>query len=150
MKIGTTGAVISTAYTFNLNFVPQYLFFVAAAAPTALKVSVFGDGVITDLDANGVTCIQNIRQNGRVTNGYLIPLANGLVVNKNTEIVYTTGGAVAIDLYGISLRQGDAYIQCLRQTALASSGVRVRKFAYLGWQNPEPADIINTIFLFIG
>lgn len=143
MKIGTTGAVAATAYPFNLTFLPQYLFFVAAAAPTALKVSIFGDGVITDLDAAGVLAVQGIRLNGRVTNGYLIPLANGLIKNKNVEIIYTTGGAVAIDLYGISLKNGNAYIQCLRQTALANSGVTIDKFAFLGLGNGATGDIIN-------
>jgi hypothetical protein len=145
MKIGTTGAVISTAYTFNLTFLPQYVFFVAAAAPS-LKISVFGDGVVTDLDAAGCLFVQGLRMNGRVTNGYMIPCANGLIKGKNVEIIYTTGGAVAIDLYAISLRNGDAYIQCLRQTALANSGVNIQKFAAVGMGNGATGDIINITF----
>lgn len=143
MKIGTTGAIIATAYTFNLTFLPQYLYWSTAVAPTALKVSIFGDGVITDLDAAGVLFIQGLRMNGRVTNGYMIPMANGLITGKNVEIIYTTGAATAVDLYGISLRKGEVYIQCLRQTALASSGVQVKKFAALGLPNAATGDIIN-------
>jgi hypothetical protein len=146
MKIGTTGAVISTAYTFNLTFVPQYLFWATAVAPQALKVSVFGDGVVTDLDAAGVLFVQGLRMNGRVTNGYMIPLANGLIKGKNVEIIYTTGAATAVDLYGISLRNGDAYIQCLRQTALANSGVNIQKFAAVGLGNGATGDIINITY----
>lgn len=146
MKIGSTGAVIATAYPFNLTFVPQFLFFATAVAPQALKVSVFGDGVITDLDAAGCLFVQGLRLNGRVTNGYLIPLANGLITGKNVEIIYTTGAATAVDLYGISLKKGDIYIQCLRQTALANSGVEIAKFAALGLPNAATADIINITY----
>lgn len=143
MKLGTTGAVIATAYTINATFVPQYLYFNVAVAPQALKVSVFGDGIITDLDAAGVTFVQGLRMNGRVTNGWLIPLANGFIPNKNMEIVYTTGSAVAVDVFGISLQKGSVYIQCLRQQALANSGVRIEKFAALGLGNAGVNDIIN-------
>jgi hypothetical protein len=146
MKIGTTGAVISTAYTFNMTFLPQYLFFATAVAPVALKVSVFGDGVVTDLDAAGCLAVQNIRLYGRVTNGYLIPLANGLIKGKNVEIIYTTGAATAVDLYGISLKSGNAYIQCLRQTALANSGVNIEKFAFLGLPNAATGDTITVTY----
>jgi len=146
MKLGTTGAVISTAYTINATFVPQYLYFNVAVAPSALKVSVFGDGVITDLDANGVLFVQGLRMNGRVTNGWVVPLADGFIPNKNVEIVYTTGSAVAVDIYGISLRKGSVYVQCLRQTALANSGVSVKKFAALGLMNGATADVINITY----
>lgn len=143
MKLGSTGAVISTAYTINATFVPQYLYFNVAVAPAALKVSVFGDGIITDLDAAGVLFVQGLRMNGRVTNGWIVPLADGFIPNKNLEIIYTTGSAVAVDIYGISLRKGSVYIQCLRQTALANSGVRIKKFAALGLGNAATADVIN-------
>jgi len=146
MKLGTTGAVISTAYTINATFVPQYLYFNVAVAPSALKVSVFGDGVITDLDANGCLFVQGLRMNGRVTNGWVVPLADGFIPNKNMEIVYTTGSAVAVDIYGISLRKGSVYVQCLRQTALANSGVSVKKFAALGLMNSATADVINVTY----
>jgi len=146
MKLGTTGAVISTAYTINATFVPQYLYFNVAVAPSALKVSVFGDGVIIDLDANGVLFVQGLRMNGRVTNGWVVPLADGFIPNKNVEIVYTTGSAVAVDIYGISLRKGSVYVQCLRQTALANSGVSVKKFAALGLMNGATADVINITY----
>lgn len=143
MKLGTTGSVISTAYTINATFVPQFLYFNVAVAPAALKVSVFGDGIITDLDAAGVLFVQGLRMNGRVTNGWIVPLADGFIPNKNLEIVYTTGSAVAVDIYGISLRKGSVYIQCLRQTALSNSGVSVKKFAALGLGNGTSADVIN-------
>lgn len=142
-KIGTTGAIISTAYTFQLTYVPQYLFWATAVAPSALKCSVFGDGVLTDLDAAGVLFVQGLRMVGRVTNGYMIPLANGLITGKNLEIIYTTGAATAVDLYAISMRKGDAYVQCLRQTTLANSGVQLKKFAAIGLGNAATGDTIN-------
>jgi len=90
-----------------------------------------------------VLFVQGLRMNGRVTNGWIVPLADGFIPNKNLEIVYTTGSAVAVDIYGISLRKGSVYIQCLRQTALANSGVSIKKFAALGLGNSATADVIN-------
>lgn len=146
-QIGTmiTGAAIFT--TFNLTWVPQYIHYVAATQIAGLKVSVLGDGVITDLDAAGLSILHNIRQFGKVENGYTIPVANGLIRGKNCEIVVENSGVDTPVLYGISMAAGDHYIQCLRQTALANSGVEVEKFAYLGIPAMEAADVLNITYV---
>ncbi|MBA7532144.1 hypothetical protein ES705_24370 [subsurface metagenome] len=146
-QIGTmlTGAGVFTS--FQLTWVPQYIHFVAATQIAGLKVSVLGDGVIADLDAAGLSVVYNIRQFGQVENGYTIPLANGLIRGKNCEIVVENSGVDTPVLYGISMAAGNRYIQCLRQTALANSGVEVEKFAYLGLPAIAAADVLNITYV---
>ena len=145
--IGTMTTGVGVTSTFNLTYVPQYIHFVAATQITSMKVSVLGDGVITDLDAAGLSALYNIRQYGQVTNGYNIPLADGLIPNKNVEITVVNSAAQTPTLYAISLQKGSAYIQCLRQTALANSGVNIEKFAYLGIPAIAAGDIMNITYV---
>ncbi|GAJ21129.1 unnamed protein product, partial [marine sediment metagenome] len=42
--------VASDTTTWNMTWLPEFVFFVATTVPTMFKVSVFGDGVIADLD----------------------------------------------------------------------------------------------------
>ena len=141
----TTGAAVVT--TFNLTYVPQYIHFVAATQITGLKVTVLGDGVIMDLDAAGLSALYNIRQYGQVTNGFTVPIADGLIPGKNVEITATNSAAQTPILYAISLQKGSAYIQCLRQTALANSGVVLEKFAYLAIPAIAAADVLNITYV---
>lgn len=143
----TTGAAVVT--TFNLTYVPQYIFYVAATALTGVKCTVQGTNTITDLDANGTVCVGNIRQINRVTNGYLIPLATGFIPGKNLELVFTNSAAQTPAVYAISLRNSveQAYFSCLRLAALANSMVEVEKFSFLGLANAATGD--NIIISFV-
>lgn len=141
----TTGAAVVT--TFNLTWVPQYIHFVAGTQITGLKVTVLGDGVICDLDAAGMSVLYNIRQFGQVTNGYNIALADGLIRGKNVEITATNSAAQTPILYGTSMQMGSHYIQSLRQTALANSGVVLSQFAYLGIPAIAAADVLNITYV---
>jgi len=145
--IGVVTTGVGVVSTFNINWVPQYLHFVAATQLTGLKVTVLGDGVITDLDAAGLSVLHNIRQFGQVTNGYTIPVADGLIRGKNAEIVITNSAAQTPTVYGISLQAGTRYIQCIRQTALANSGVVIDRFAYLGIPAIAAADVLNISYV---
>lgn len=141
----TTGAAVSS--TFNLTFVPQYIYYVAATQISSLKVTVLGDGVVTDLDDTGLSALYNIRQFGQVTNGYMIPVADGLIPGKNVEITAVNSAAQTPTLYAIALQKGQAYIQCLRQTALANSGIVLEKFAYLAIPAIAAADDLNITYV---
>lgn len=145
--IGTLTTGVGVVSTFNLTWVPQYIHFVAATQLTGLKVTVLGDGVIMDLDAAGLSALYNVRQYGQVTNGYTIPLADGLIPGKNVEITATNSAAQTPILYGTSLQKGSAYIQCLRQTALANSGVVLEKFAALGIPAIAATDVLNITYV---
>lgn len=145
--IGTMTTGVGVVTTFNLTWVPQYIHFVAGTQITGLKVTVLGDGVIMDLDAAGLSVLYNIRQFGQVTDGYTVPLANGLIRSKNVEITATNSAAQTPVLYGVSMAAGSRYIQCLRQTALANSGVELERFAYLGIPAIAATDVLNISYV---
>ena len=138
------GAGVVTSHT--MTWVPQYLFFVAAATPTALKCNVLGDGVIHDTVAAQLDLMPTIRQYGRIANAFNIPLSNGLIKGKNHTIDFTNAGAPAIDVYGYSMRTGNAYVTTLQQTVLANSGAEFRRFAYLVVPAMGATDYINVEF----
>jgi hypothetical protein len=147
MKIGQAASGIGTATTINTTFVPQFLYWNNATLPQGLRVSVFGDGVICDLDTNGISIFRGLRNPGYKTAGFMIPLSDGLITGKNVEIVFTNGVAAAIDIYGISIQKGRIYMQSLKQTALASSGIEIRGFACLGLPTIAAGDITNVEFM---
>ena len=146
MKIGilTTGAGVET--TIKLNYCPQYLYFVASTVPTGLRVSVAGDGTILDLDGAGIAGVSGIRRYGAVANSYLIPIADGLLTDKVTEIIITNGASITPDIFGFSLGHGSTYIVSQRQTVLASSGATFNKFAHLSIASAGATDEITIGF----
>jgi hypothetical protein len=146
MQIGTltTGAAVST--TINTTFVPQYLFYTAATQLTSLKVTVFGDGIICDLDTVGLNMLGTQRILGQKTNSYLIPLADGLIANKNVEIIAVNSAAQTPAIYAITMAYGKRYIQSLRQTVLANSGAVFANFSFLSLGNVAATDLINITY----
>lgn len=141
MKIGTLAA--STTTTINLTWLPQYIFFVAATVPTLVKTEVYGDGIITDIDGAGCDALNAIRMYSQVSNGYLLPLANGIVKGKNTAITITNAVAGTVDVYGIAQNIGSVYVQMIRQYVLANSGAEFKNFAYLAAPSSGATDVWN-------
>jgi hypothetical protein len=146
MKIGTltTGDTVQTV--INLNYVPQYLYYVAATALKGLKVAVAGDGVIVDLDEDGIKAVSGIRRFGAVANSYYVPIANGFIPNKVTTITFTNSAAQTPDIFGHSLQKGSAYITSLKETVLASSGRVFTDFAQLAIESMAEADQVTVEF----
>lgn len=138
MKVKTL--VASTTTTWNMQWLPQFLFFVATTVPTMFKVTVFGDGVIADLDGNGLDALSSIKHVDGVTNGYMINLADGIIKGKTVEISITNAVAGTVDVYGIVLEDGDIYVQSLRQQVLAASGAEIRDFAYIAFPSAAAGD----------
>ena len=144
MKIGQLAA--STTTTINLTWLPQYLYMVLSTVATAFKVTVFGDGVISDLDGNGLDTFGQQRLIGQETNGYIIALSNGIIKNKNVEITITNAVAAGVDVYGIVREEGDVYVQTIRQQVLANSGADFMDFAYLGFPSAAAGDKFTVTF----
>ncbi len=144
MKIGTLAA--STTTTINLTWLPQYIYFVASSTPTALKVTVFGDGVITDMAAPGALAFGSHRLIGYVANSFMIALANGIVKNKNVEITITNAVAAAVDVFGIVREEGDVYVQILKQQILAGSGADITDFSTLAVPDTAVGDKYTITF----
>lgn len=146
MKIGTltTGAAVQT--TINLTYVPQYLCYVAATQLTGIKVTVLGDGVITDLDQAGLNSLSSVRMPGRKTNMTMLPIADGIITGKNVEIIFTNSAAQTPDIQAINLQKGSRYITNLRQLVLQNSGTVFSKFQFLGLANAAATDLITVEF----
>ena len=141
MNIGTltTGAAVST--TFITTYVPQYLMFTCATQLQSLKVTVFGDGIICDLDTVGLNMLGEQRVIGPKTTTYLIPLADGLIPNKNVEIIAVNSAAQTPSLFAVTMAYGKRYIQSLRQQVLAGSGSVFANFSYLSLGNSAAGDL---------
>ena len=133
----------STTTTLAMTYLPQWLYFQAVSAPSTLRVSVLGEGVLLDLDAAGVMAMSNLRGVNRTGAGFLLPLANGLVKGVNVEIVFTNSSASSVTLYGYSEQEASVYIESLRSTVLASSGATFGDFAILALPAMAAADTLD-------
>lgn len=144
----TTGAGVVT--TINTTYVPKRFHYVSATQLTGVKITVQGDGVIFDSDANGLNHCGVNRLYGQVTNGYTFTLSNGIVTGKNVIWEFTNGAAATPSVYVESDQtfKGDAklYLQLLRQAVLANSGQDFTDFATLSLPSLAATDIINVFY----
>ncbi len=144
MLIGTMAASVNTV--INLTWLPENLYFVSTAPPSALRVTVLGEGVIMDLDAAGILALANIRCVSRVLNAFLLNLSDGLIKNKNVEISFFNTTAVAIPLFGFSERIGGVFVQSIRQAVLANSGAVFSDFALIALPNLGANDTVDVFY----
>lgn len=103
MLVATSPAAIG-AWGFNLNYIPQFLIYDAAAAPlTNLRVQEQVDGVLVDLPAAGILQVRNFMRYGLVASTVTkIRLANGHLPNKNVTVTATIAAAVAVPFQACS------------------------------------------------
>src|SRR5690606_24599583 len=101
----------TTQSTFNTTFVPQFILLrgvngQALAGDLTISVNVQGDGVIMNLDPDGVDAMSNINQflssASRDTVGRVFQMAEGLVNGKNTFWTIDNQDAAAVNVYGWS------------------------------------------------
>jgi len=144
MIIGTIPA--SSTGTITLTYVPEFLFFVAATAPSALRVTALGDGVICDLDANGLNAINGQFAVSRVSNGFLLKLSDGLIKAKNVEISLANTVASSLTLHGFSTREGANYVTHHRAIVLANSGHTFVDFSFLALPGLSATDTIDVLY----
>lgn len=93
----TTGAAVLT--TANLAFLPERIAFTVATQLSGVKISVQGDGVVFDSDANGLTHVGVNRILGQVTNNYVLTLANSVIPKKNVLFEFTNSAAQTPTIY---------------------------------------------------
>jgi len=144
----TTGAAVVT--TFNTTYVPKFVSYVAATQLTGLKITVQGDGVIFDSDANGLDSAGVIRQFGQLSNQFQITLSNGLISGKNVIWEFTNSAAQTPSIY-VSSDETPApgramYLQLLRQAVLANSGQNFTDFATLAFPSLAATDVVNVLY----
>lgn len=142
----TTGAAAVT--TFNTTYLPKWFSYTAATQLTGVKITVQGDGVVFDSDANGLTNVGTNRQFGQTTNTYLFTLANGFIAGKNVIWEFTNSAAQTPTVYVSSDETPGQplYLQYLRQAVLANSGQNFSDFATLGFPSIAATDVVNILY----
>lgn len=142
----TTGAAVVS--TFNTTYLPKYLFYSAATQLTGVKITVQGDGVIFDSDANGLNAAGVLRTFGQVTNGYVFTLSNGFVPGKNVIWEFTNSAAQTPTVYVSSDETPlqPMYLQLLRQAILANSGMNFTDFSTLALPSLAATDVVNVLY----
>jgi hypothetical protein len=144
----TTGAAVVSS--FNTTYVPKRFHYVAATQLTGVKITVQGEGVIFDSDANGLTHCGVTRLLGQVTNGYTFTISNGFIPGKNVLWEFTNSAAQTPVIYVESDEtfKGNQrmYLQLLRQTILANSGQDFDDFATLSLPSIAATDQVNIFY----
>jgi hypothetical protein len=144
----TTGAGVLS--TFNTTYVPKTFLYTAATQLTGVKITVQGDGVIFDSDANGLNHCGVSRIAGQITNTYTFRLTNGFIPGKNVIWEFTNSAAQTPIVY-VSSDESPAkgqplYLQLLRQAILANSGQNFSDFATLSFPSIAATDVVNVLY----
>lgn len=145
VALGTIASGVGTPTTLQIQYCPQYLYWIQTAA-VDVNIRVLGDGTTFDVAAAGIAELGVVRQLGRFTNAYVLPIANGLLQNKTTTITITNQVASAFTLYGWSENQGNSFIQGVTQNCLASSGVDITNVAFAAFPAAGATDQFNVTF----
>jgi hypothetical protein len=144
----TTGVGVVT--TFNTTYLPKLISYTAATQLTGLKITVQGEGVIFDSDANGLNHAGVNRLQGQLTNSYTFRLTNGLITGKNIIWEFTNSAAQTPSIYvdnDETQADGDKmYLQFLRQAVLANSGQNFSDFATLSLPSLSATDYLNVFY----
>lgn len=145
-KIGTLTTGVGIVSTIDLQFVPEKLFYVAATQLTGLKLEVHGEGVISDLDAKGLSALGVHRIVGKVTNGYMIPLADGIIPGKNAKLTFINSAAQTPDIYALGNNTGTAFIRCNKATVLLNNNTDFANFAALFLPDVANGDKLTILY----
>src|SRR5690606_10531729 len=116
-----------------------------------ISVNVQGDGVIMNLDPDGVDAMSNINQvlssASRDTVGRVFQMAEGLVNGKNTFWTIDNQDAAAVNVYGWSKQKlATFWLTYLTQLNLANSGTDYTKFAYIAIPGATAADNFSVLY----
>jgi hypothetical protein len=131
MKSGTLTTGVGIVTTLDLQYVPEAIGYVSATQLTAFKAEVLGEGVICDLDAAGLTAVGNHRLLGKPANGYVIPLADGMVKGKSLRLTFTNGAAAMPDIFAFGDNIGSVYVRTNKATILLNNNTQLQKFGAL-------------------
>jgi len=144
-RVVLTGA---TTYEIVDNYCPEFIIFkkTAGAFPTALRVTVNGTKVITDLDTNAMAALAAIRNMADPTASYIkIPLADGLLTGKNIQISVTCAAAGDSNdlIFYNKNKNGQHYVNAIRQKIFQNSSSRFKSFGLLYIDGSTTSDSYN-------
>jgi hypothetical protein len=157
LGILTTGAAVVTP--LNSTYLPEFFSYTAATQLTGVKITVQGEGVVFDSDANGLTHCGVNRVIGQTTNSYIFRIANGLITGKNVIWEFTNSAAQTPTIYldnwekagvanpRINKPSADRmYMQLVRQAILANSGQEFSDFATLSLPSMSATDYVTVLY----
>lgn len=147
MKLGEIAA--ASTQTIKSTYVPEYLILKAADLTkiTSLKVNVFGEGVIVDLDNAGLAALDAPGQVKDDTTSYMIVLSNGKWLKKDCEITITnTQAAAVVDVFGFGSKIGTHFIQSKSESYLAYQTASFDKFLFLAFPAMAAGDIATVVW----
>jgi len=147
MLVFTSPAAAGT-YAFNLNYIPQFLVYDAAAAPlTNLLVQEQNEGVLLNLPAAGIAEVRNYMRFGLPASTVTkVRLANGHVPNKNVTVTLIQPGAVAIGFNACSDSPGNTAFKYTVAALLAGQPMPFKDFTALFLPALAPADTVLVKF----
>jgi hypothetical protein len=139
----TTPAAAGT-YTFQLNYIPQFLIYDSAAAPlTSLKIDDTALGNILDLPLAGIADVRTFMRFGLPASTVTrFRLANGHIANKNVTLTIVQPGAVAIPFQACSDCRGTNAFKYQVGAQLAGQPQEYDKFTALFLSNLAAADTV--------
>jgi hypothetical protein len=118
--IFTAPGGIATPFTFNMNYLPQFLTFNNVVPLTSLRISTQEDGVLHDLVAASIAVINGYMVVGaQAANIVVLRVANGQLNPKNVTISGVTSAAGAIGFYEASDQKGTYAFQSKTAQILA-------------------------------
>jgi len=131
----------SSAGSFTVSYLPQFIGFTATTVPTNFQIEVNGQPMVFSLDGAGLNSMTHIRQEARVANTFVFQLADGQISNRNAIFNITNAVASTLSIYGWSpVKQGANYFEYSRGTVLAGATVELADFAYLGFPSAGATD----------
>lgn len=149
MRIGILTTASGIVTSIPLTWVPESIFYVAATQLLGLTIESIDSGVITNLDGAGLTSFGLANHTDRVTNGYLIPIANGKIAGKNIDLTFTNSAAQTPIIYAPTTRsagRNPLFVQSVQQQALADSGILLQDFSRAYFPNAAAADIFQITY----
>ena len=111
-----------------------------------MKVEVLGEGIVCDLDANGLTAVGRLGLQGFPANGYVIPLADGKILNKNVTITLTNSAAQTPSIFAYGDNKGLGYIKSMRAKVFANTNAEFNRFAALCMPSLAASDRVTVHF----
>jgi len=150
VAIGTLTTGNGVVSTFNTTYVPKVFHYVGTTQLTGVKITVQGDGVVFDSDANGLNHCGVNRLFGQVTNTYTFRISNGFIAGKNVIWEFTNSAAqtpvVYVDSDETPANGKQFYLQLLRQAVLANSGQNFTDFATISLPSLAATDVVNILY----
>jgi hypothetical protein len=134
---------IATPFSFNMNYLPQFLTFNNVVPLTSLRVSTQEDGVLHDYIATSIAVINGFMVPGaQAANIVTLRLANGQLNPKNVTISGVTSAAGAIGFYEFSDQKGTYPFKTSNAQILALNPTTFEKFTAI-WV-PTMAAVTDT------